>query len=60
MASRMGRGHGVAEGAHSERLRDLARRCRDLAELTAVPDVVRELERIARALDDEAGLDEGE
>ncbi|HEV2263158.1 MAG TPA: hypothetical protein VGR79_01355 [Stellaceae bacterium] len=54
------REHGIAEGAHSERLRDLARRCRDLAELTVVPEVVRELERIARALDDEAGLDERE
>jgi len=61
MALRMGGEHGgIAEGAHRERLRDLARRCRDLAELTAVPDVVRELERIARALDDEAGLDEEE
>jgi len=49
MALRMGGGHDVAEGAHSERLRDLARRCRDLAELTAVPEMVRELERIARA-----------
>lgn len=60
MALRLGGEHGVAEGVHSERLRDLARRCRDLAELTAVPEVVRELERIARALDDEAGLDERE
>ncbi len=60
MALQMSRGHGVAEGAHSERLRDLARRCRDLTELTAVPEVIRELEGIARALDEEAGLDEGE
>lgn len=60
MASRMAGGHGIAEGVSVERLRDLARRCRDLAELTAVPEVVRELERIARALDDEAGLHEGE
>ncbi|HYL32741.1 MAG TPA: hypothetical protein VEU53_06295 [Stellaceae bacterium] len=56
----MGGGQAVVEGAHVERMRDLARRCRDLAELTAVPEMVRELERIARALDDEAGLDEGE
>ena len=60
MVLRMGGGQGVVEGAHVERMRDLARRCRDLAELTAVPEMVRELERIARALDDEAGLDEGE
>ncbi len=59
MASK-GRGHGVAEAAHAERLRDLARRCRDLAELTAVPEVARELEWIAGALDDEAGSHEGE
>jgi len=60
MVLRMGGGQRVAEGAHSERLRDLSRRCRELAELTAVPEVVRELERIARALDDEAGLGEAE
>lgn len=60
MILRMDGGHGVAERARSEHLCDLARRCRDLAELTAVPDVVRELERIARALDDEAGLNERE
>lgn len=48
--------HGVAEYCCAERMRDLARRCRDLAELTAVPDVVHELEKIARALDDEADL----
>jgi len=47
---------GLAEAAGTERLLDLARRCRELAELTAVPDVTRELERIARALEDEAGL----
>ena len=60
MALRMAGGHGVADGAQTDRLRDLARRCRDLAELTAVPEVVRELERIARALDEEAGSREGE
>lgn len=55
MAWNMAGEHGVVEEAAAGRLRDLARRCRDLAELTAVPEVVRELERIARALDDEAG-----
>jgi hypothetical protein len=44
----------VADGAAADRLRDLARRCRELAEMTAVPDVTRELQSIARALDDEA------
>lgn len=60
MALRMAGGHGVADSAQNDRLRDLARRCRDLAELTAVPEVVCELERIARALDEEAGSREGE
>jgi hypothetical protein len=60
MALRTAGGQSIADGAQAERLRDLARRCRDLAELTAVPEVVRELERIARALDDEAGVREGE
>ncbi|MGH6968108.1 MAG: hypothetical protein ACREEL_01345 [Stellaceae bacterium] len=60
MVWRTARGHGVAEAEQTERLRDLARRCRDLAEMTSVPEVVRELERIARSLDDEAGMSEGE
>ena len=34
-----------------------ARRCRELAELTAIPEVTRELERIAKALEAEAGGD---
>jgi hypothetical protein len=37
-----------------DRLRDLARRCRELAEMTMVPDVARELLSIAAALDSEA------
>ena len=43
-------------GAQSSaaRLRSLARRCRDLSELTVIPDVTRELIDIADALDDEA------
>jgi hypothetical protein len=60
MPSRTARGHDIAEETHVERLRDLARRCRDLAEFTVVPEVVRELEWIARVLEDEAGLREGE
>ena len=37
-----------------ERLRGLARRCRELADMTMVPDVTRELMSIAAALDSEA------
>jgi hypothetical protein len=50
----------VPEAADGTRLLDLARRCRELAEFTAVPDVTRELERIARTLEDEAGLHESD
>jgi len=39
------------------RLRGLARRCRELAEMTMVPDVTRELLSIAAALDSEAERD---
>jgi hypothetical protein len=46
----------VIDEAGVDRLRDLARRCRELAEMTAVPDVTRELLSIARSLDDEAGI----
>ena len=46
----------VAERAKVERLRALARRCRDLSELTAVPEVTRELVGIADALESEAEL----
>ena len=35
----------------ADRLRGLARRCRELAEMTMVPDVTRELLSIAMALD---------
>jgi hypothetical protein len=38
----------------SERLRALARRCRDLSDMTMVPDVSRELISIAAELDREA------
>ncbi len=47
----------VADAAGADRLRDLARRCRELAEMTAVPDVTRELQSIAGALDEEAEQD---
>ena len=50
-----GSGSGAAEATRAERLLSLARRCRELAELTAVPEVARELEGIAQALEVEAG-----
>jgi hypothetical protein len=37
-------------------MRSLARRCRDLSEQTAIPELTRELISIADALDDEAEL----
>lgn len=40
----------------AERLRSLAQRCRDLSEMTAVPEMTRELENVAQALEDEAML----
>jgi len=45
---------GVVVGATADRLRELARRCVDLADMTAVPEVAKELTDIARALGDEA------
>ncbi len=44
------------EGARTARLRELARRCRDLSEMTAVPEVSRELLSIAGELEEEAEL----
>jgi hypothetical protein len=44
----------VSESGAAERLRALARRCRDLSEMTGIPEMTRELARIAEALDDEA------
>ena len=38
------------------RIRDLARRCRELAEMTAVPEITRELGSIADELDKEADM----
>lgn len=43
----------------ADRLRGLARRCRELAEMTMVPDVTRELLSIAMALDNEAERSSG-
>jgi hypothetical protein len=60
MSSKTNRAGAVADAADNARLLDLARRCRELAEITAVPDVTRELERIARTLEDEAGLHESD
>lgn len=45
-----------AERAWTERIRALAQRCRDLSEMTAVPEVTRELISIADELENEAGL----
>jgi hypothetical protein len=45
-----------SERARVERMRSLARRCRDLSEQTAIPDLTRELLSIADALENEAEL----
>jgi hypothetical protein len=52
----MGADMTAAERVKVERLRLLARRCRDLSEMTAVPDLTRELISIADALENEAEL----
>ena len=44
------------ERASVVRLRALAQRCRELSELTAMPEVTRELIAIADALESEADL----
>ncbi len=46
----------TAEHARTERIRALAQRCRDLSEMTAVPEVTRELISIADELENEAEL----
>lgn len=46
----------VVTRVSAERLRSLAQRCRDLSEMTALPEMTRELESVARALEDEAML----
>ena len=50
----------TAERARMERIRALAQRCRDLSEMTAVPDVTRELVSIANELENEAELAAGD
>ncbi|HZB91276.1 MAG TPA: hypothetical protein VE397_07540 [Stellaceae bacterium] len=47
----------MSERARVQRMRVLARRCRDLSEQTAIPELTRELISIADALDNEADLD---
>lgn len=51
-----GKSIAAAERAKIERIRALAQRCRELSDMTAVPEVARELESIAEALDSEAEL----
>jgi hypothetical protein len=46
----------VVERASAQRMRSLAQRCRELSELTALPEVTRELVAIADALESEADL----
>lgn len=46
----------AAERAKVARLRALAQRCRELSELTAIPEVTRELVGIAEALESETEL----
>jgi hypothetical protein len=45
---------GVAERTRSRRIKALAQRCRDLSEMTAVPELSRELISIADDLENEA------
>ena len=42
--------------AQAERMRHLAQRCRDLSEITALPEMSRELVLIAQELEHEAEL----
>lgn len=51
-----GKSIAAAERAKIERIRVLAQRCRELSDMTAVPEVARELESIAEALESEAEL----
>lgn len=46
----------IGEPAKAARFRALAQRCRDLSEMTAVPEMTRELVSIADALENEAEL----
>lgn len=46
----------LGERDRTARIRSLAQRCRDLSEMTAVPEVTRELISIADELDNQAQL----
>lgn len=46
----------IEEPAKAARFRALAQRCRDLSEMTALPEMTRELVSIADALENEAEL----
>jgi hypothetical protein len=46
----------AAEETRSQRIRDLARRCRELSEMTALPELIKELNDIAEDLDNEAEM----
>ena len=46
----------AAEETRSQRIRDLARRCRELSEMTAVPELIKDLNNIADDLDNEAEM----
>jgi len=47
---------GCSAHERAERMRALAQRCRELSDLTALPEVTRELVSIADALESEADL----
>jgi hypothetical protein len=44
------------EKTRSRRIKALAQRCRELSEMTAVPELTRELNRIADELENEAEM----
>ena len=46
----------AAEETRSQRIRHLARRCRELSEMTALPELIKELNDIAEDLDNEAEM----
>lgn len=48
---------GASERTRAHRIKALARRCRDLSEMTAVPELTRELNNIADELEKEAEMD---
>jgi hypothetical protein len=50
----------AAQETRAGRIRSLARRCRELSEMTAVPDLTRELNNLADELEKEAEMVLGE